>query len=342
MKFGEGLTISAPPDAVYSAGTKQIDASIIIPAFNAGTRLNAAIASALAQDDVLVEVIVIDDASSDDTADIAAKWAERDRRVTFIKRVTNGGPAAARNDGLASARGRWIGLLDGDDEFESGRLCRMITRAEAAGFDLIADNQLLIEGGDHGTPELMFGELRDAITITPEMFVEGNLPVKGQPRNGYGFLKPVIRREFLTSHGLVYDTSLRLGEDYDFLLRSLVAGGRLLFIPEPGYRYTVRDDSLTANHTIADLYRLRAVDLNLLARVDTVAHAGLRRVLRRRVTSLNQRLYWRLFIDDVKRRAFLTAFSRLASPPAVALHILKQCALQFGSRVLRLPLNNPT
>jgi glycosyltransferase involved in cell wall biosynthesis len=92
--------------------------SIIIPAYNAAAFINDAIESALAQDYRPIEVIVVDDGSSDETACIAERFGP----PVICHRQQNGGPAVARNRGLLLARGEYIGFLDADDLYEPGRV----------------------------------------------------------------------------------------------------------------------------------------------------------------------------------------------------------------------------
>ena len=92
--------------------------SIIIPAYNAAAFINDAIESALAQDYRPIEVIVVDDGSSDETASIAEKFGP----PVICHRQQNGGPPVARNRGLLLARGEYIGFLDADDLYEPGRV----------------------------------------------------------------------------------------------------------------------------------------------------------------------------------------------------------------------------
>src|SRR5215470_13666475 len=92
--------------------------SIIIPAYNAGAFIKDAIESILAQDYRPIEVIVIDDGSSDETASIAERFGP----PVICHRQKNGGPPVARNRGLLIARGQYIGFLDADDLYEKGRM----------------------------------------------------------------------------------------------------------------------------------------------------------------------------------------------------------------------------
>jgi hypothetical protein len=104
-------------------------ASVIIPAFNLARYLPAAIDSALAQDDPggEVEVIVIDDGSTDDTSEVLAGYSDRVRAI----RQRNAGLVGAVDRGLSEARGEYLALLDADDEWPRDRLARHVALLEA-------------------------------------------------------------------------------------------------------------------------------------------------------------------------------------------------------------------
>lgn len=123
------------------------DCSAIIPAYNRRGTLGRALASVLAQTDPPDEVIVVDDASSDDTATVAATFG--DRRIRVIRHGRRLGAAAARNTGARAARGRWLAFLDSDDEWLPQKLARQLAvigspsrgaRASVTGY-IIVDNR---------------------------------------------------------------------------------------------------------------------------------------------------------------------------------------------------------
>lgn len=88
--------------------------SIIIPIYNVAPYLEDCVESAVNQTYSNIEIILVDDGSTDESGKICDKWAERDKRVKVIHQV-NGGLSAARNAGLSSAKGKYIYFLDGDD-----------------------------------------------------------------------------------------------------------------------------------------------------------------------------------------------------------------------------------
>jgi glycosyltransferase involved in cell wall biosynthesis len=94
--------------------------SVVIPLYNRREEIGRAVASALRQSRAPDEIVVVDDASSDDSAECVA--ALRDGRVRLVRHERNRGAAAARNTGIAAARGDWIALLDSDDEWNEHKL----------------------------------------------------------------------------------------------------------------------------------------------------------------------------------------------------------------------------
>lgn len=83
------------------------------------------------------EMLVVDDCSPDDTCAVVAAWSERDPRVRLIRSERNGGPAAARNRGIAAASGRWLAFLDSDDLWLPRKLERCIDHAQATSSPLV-------------------------------------------------------------------------------------------------------------------------------------------------------------------------------------------------------------
>jgi hypothetical protein len=105
--------------------------TVVIPNYNYARYLRAAAVSALNQDGVHTEVIIVDDASTDESARVAEELASADPRVRFIRRQVNGGPVATFNDGLAAATGEYLVRLDADDLLTPGSLGRSAAVAEA-------------------------------------------------------------------------------------------------------------------------------------------------------------------------------------------------------------------
>src|SRR5262245_7125063 len=104
--------------------------SIIIPTYNRTGFLRAAVASALAQTLHDFEIIVVDDASKDDTERVLRHF--EDSRITLIRHEINRGVAAARNTGVENAKGKYFAFLDDDDEWLPNKLNRQFELLESS------------------------------------------------------------------------------------------------------------------------------------------------------------------------------------------------------------------
>lgn len=212
--------------------------SVIVPAYNVAAFLPRAVASALAQDGVAVEVIVIDDASVDGTGDVAAALAEKDARVRVLRNATNLGSAVGRNLGIDAARGEWIAVLDADDAYRPGRLRRLLEVAEAAALDVIADLPVfhdLAAGRDAPQQLRQDGSLE---RLDLERFVR--ICVSPDAPLDYGLLKPVFRRRLVTDGVWRYLPKARHGQDFLAKFNVLRAGVAFGVLHEAHYVFSTR------------------------------------------------------------------------------------------------------
>lgn len=108
-----------------------------MPVFNGARTLRRSMASVLDQTHRDLELLVVDDGSTDDTPRIAAELAGRDERVRVLHRAQCGGPAAARNTGIAAARGRYLAFCDADDLWLPEKLARQLDLAQQTGAALV-------------------------------------------------------------------------------------------------------------------------------------------------------------------------------------------------------------
>ena len=312
--------------------------TLIVAAYNAGATIGRAVRSALAEAATL-DVIVVDDASTDDTLAQAQAADDGTGRLRLLKQPQNQGPSAARNRALQVSTGQWIGILDADDFLLPGRLAGMLACANQAGrpVDFIADDLWQVDitqvtGDEIDGPRRSF--LGDTLAA-PRLvgfaeFVGSNVTRRGHQRAELGFIKPLMRRDFLTSHNLAYRPAMRLGEDYELYARALAAGARLLLIPAQGYVSVIRPDSLSGLHTIDDLQQLRDCDQGL-AGLPGLTQAD-RQALRRHYLSVDCRLQWRRLIEAVKRRDPAAGLRTLLRPYPVPVYLIGQLLQQAALR----------
>lgn len=314
--------------------------SVIIPAFNASSFIEGTLASATAQSLTDIEIIVIDDCSTDDTRDLVSAAARKDKRIRLIAQERNGGPSVARNIGIDAALGHWIALLDADDAYAPDRLEKMVTVAERHNADLLTDNLLLMpeENPAATRPMIPPSILNAERPLDMREFVRRNIEDPEHPDTNYGFLKPIMRRAFLNEHAIRYDASVRFAEDFALYAQCLRLGAKWWMMPEPLYHYLVRTDSLTHVQTVHDLGKLRALQARLLTEATQDGDADLAGLIRRHMTVVDRCYHYRAFTDDLKARQFSPAIRRLLGDPRAAGLIVQESLRQMpviAAKVLR-------
>ena len=192
--------------------------TVVVPVFNRASTIAAAVRSVLDQTFAEFEVIVVDDASTDET--VAAVSSIADARVRIIRHATNAGGGAARNAGIDAAAGGYVAFLDSDDRFLPGKL--MAVRR------VVAD-----------APRAW---IYHACQVDRGGGVIVRRPYRPLAANGSVGDLFFVDREFLQTSTLVvptglcrsvrFDPRLRIGQDTDFVVRLQAAEPRSVFMPE--------------------------------------------------------------------------------------------------------------
>jgi len=289
--------------------------SVVIPCYNAVGFVGRAIDSVRRQRLQDWEIIAVDDCSSDGTYTHLQKLAEQEPRIRVFSTERNGGPSAARNLAIEHSRGDWIAILDADDAFREERLEKMTRAAADTGAQMIFDNLVyfdadaLLETGV-ALHDVEPGTLKP---ITLDDLINGERPGTDLK---FGFLKPVVRREFLNRHHLRYDPRVRLAEDFDFYARILLAGGAAWLSGAAMYIYTTQVGHVSGVRSSATrtLYepevRVRIFDRLIADYRSHIGQADLRLLERGR--------RWQQFYTDAhdlgrhRREGNWTAFGALA------------------------------
>ncbi len=294
-----------PPDADSPAASPFV--TVLIAAYNAADFISRAIASALAQDGVRIELLVVDDASTDATRAVVEALARDDARVRLLALPRNGGPSVARNAGLDAARGDWIAVLDADDAFLPGRLAHLAAIAGDAQADIVADNFRYYEVAEDeiGDPALVERDATEVIDI--RRYVAGARPYAAEA--DLGLLKPMFSGAFMARHGLRYPADIRHGEDFLLMFDALRHGARLVLTRRPGYLYTTRASG--RSRTRIDYPALAATARTLAAAPDVAADPALVRLFHERSDAL-ERLAVEREVDAAWERRDVATLARTA------------------------------
>lgn len=221
--------------------------SVVIPTYNYGAYVGQAIESALAQTRAPLEVIVVDDGSTDDTPERLAAFGDRIRAI----RQDNAGLSAARNTGIAAARGTHVALLDSDDAWHPRKL-----ELQARTLEQFPGSAAIGTGTMHGTAEAPPSSLGG----WPEVVSEESTPVSLEMlvlRVRFAPSSALIDRQVLEEVG-PFDTELRSAEDRDMWIR-IAAKHPVRTVVAPLLWYRLHNASMSRNATRMEENELRVL-----------------------------------------------------------------------------------
>lgn len=216
--------------------------SVVIPAYNREKTISRALNSVLEQTYSNIEVIVVDDGSTDSTAKIVSNYA--DGRVRLICLSSNQGANKARNTGISEAKGEYIAFQDSDDEWLADKLEKqlayMLKTATKAAY----------------CPYILYDEGKTSVVPSDYMnqdVCEKNVVQTLKKKNVVGTPTLIVRRELFGEIGM-FDTDMKGLQDYEFVIR-LVKHERLGYIREPLVKAYRMQQSITTNsHRILEAF----------------------------------------------------------------------------------------
>lgn len=208
--------------------------SIIIPVYNAEATLEESLRSACSQKSIRIELICINDGSSDSSASLLNTWAAQDSRIRVLHQP-NAGAAAARNRGLETLRGDYFTLLDADDRFEPGYLASLLQTALHQEADAVITGWTRLSHGTRTTHPITGA----ATPITNTAPALAALPPAAWGRL---YSTGLLRRS-----GACYPVGVRYGEDMAFNYAILAGARHITLHPSVGYLYL--DNPASASNT---------------------------------------------------------------------------------------------
>ncbi|MCM1291633.1 MAG: glycosyltransferase [Prevotella sp.] len=222
--------------------------SIVIPAYNCEKFLMRSVESALHQDYIDIEVIVIDDGSSDKTLSIAEKFAARDSRIKVVAQP-NSGVSAARNRGIEEASGEYLLFLDADDVLLPDAISILLKIIKEYDAEIAAGNYIEVSDGDadswnDGIEQNDNKGNEKIMEYEPESFVEEVLYQSGQP--SHSPWAKLYRKELFSDikfpEGVIY-------EDLDQIPLALLKANKIVQTDRVCYLYVRQPHSITHTFT---------------------------------------------------------------------------------------------
>ncbi len=214
--------------------------SVIMPVYNSEAYLDVAINSVLSQN-VDLEIIAVDDCSTDSSRNILLEISERDSRVKAYFNESNIGVASVRNKALGFAEGEYVAFCDSDDILPSGAYAALIS--EACGYDIVVGAHADLY--DDGTTDPVCRvNKNDRESLFKSLFTVSCLWTK------------LIRREFITSNGLSFDPKMKIGEDVVFLANAVTKDPKHKVIDDLVYYHCQHD--VTRSRSLTHIYTFEA------------------------------------------------------------------------------------
>ncbi|AUS95703.1 hypothetical protein CDQ84_01560 [Clostridium thermosuccinogenes] len=224
---------------------KNIKVSVVMPVFNAERYLPEAVDSLLNQTLEGMEIILVNDGSTDGSGRIAEEYASRHENVTVIHQQ-NQGVSVARNAGIARARGEYIGFADADDWLEPNAYERMYEAAKAYNCDIISCDFFTVNPGAMSRKVNTFPFDKGRCIYTDGIRKE-ILPFFIRSDAFASPFNKIYRLDFIKKNGTLFPEGIRIGEDYLFNMMAFTRASTFFHIPEALYNYRIVEGSATNN-----------------------------------------------------------------------------------------------
>lgn len=223
--------------------------SVIVPIYNAEKYLEQCLDSIVKQTLKDIEIILIDDGSTDGSAEICKNYLS-DSRVSYYHKE-NEGLAAARDDGMMRANGEYIGFVDSDDWIKPDMYEKMYNAAKSNCSDVVFCNCIQNEDGHRFSRELPVGAYdRDKIKseVLPKTlaFISKD---GGKRAIRWSNCMRIYKKDTLNKNNIKFDRRLRRSQDLQLTYESMLVAQNFYYIDEPFYHNRVVSDSLSRGYT---------------------------------------------------------------------------------------------
>lgn len=212
--------------------------SIIIPAYNMAERIERCLVSIIGQMSDELEVIVVDDGSTDKTGDVVRRIVSENAHVRYLS-LEHAGASSARNAGIDLAAGDYLMFIDADDEIEAHYLQNIVDKAKSSDADILiwGIKRCHSDGWIEERKPDLDGEY-DRVGFLKSFPYEQYGCKKGL----YGYVSnKLVKSSIVHDFNLRFDPVLNVMEDFDFFLGCYSKCSRFLCFSETGYRYVVND-----------------------------------------------------------------------------------------------------
>lgn len=218
--------------------------SVVVPVYNSEKYLPECLDSILNQSLKDIEIICVNDGSTDNSLDILNEYASKDNRIKVIAQTNTGnGAGSARNKGIETSKGEYISFIDSDDYIDENYLQKMYEAAKEYDVD-VACSGVIKEKENECKTQLEFNEIKASDNPDDNLKVSKSLPFP------YPWNK-IYKREFIVSYGIKYEENIYF-EDLIFTPLVITRAEKLICVPGVFYHYIERKNSVSSTKSYAN------------------------------------------------------------------------------------------
>lgn len=226
-----------------------IDVSVIIPVYNVSKYIDDCISSVCAQTMKNIEILVVDDGSTDNSVEVCRKWVKKDSRVRLIQQP-NQGVSVARNRGIEESKGKWLAFIDSDDWIEPEYLQLLYDNAlknnadeSICGFFFNYPDEQVARG--HYSQDMIFNGHNEVSRIQIQILAKNMCGIENNSgdRIGAPWCK-LFRADFIKSNHLSFVPGLKRSQDVVFNLYALEKAEKICYVNVPAYHYRIIEESV--------------------------------------------------------------------------------------------------
>lgn len=228
-------------------GNSMIKVSIIIPIYNSEPYLEICLNSVVKQTITDIEILLVNDGSTDNSLEICKRFKERDDRIKLYS-ISNSGSAAARNVGLQNASGEYIGFVDADDWIELDMFQQLYEKAREIGADIVGCSLVRNYNGkevrqkQHGRSGLY--QRKDIVNeIFPGLVCSEIL----KPTAPVNMVTKIFKRNLIKDYGITFNEKLLGGQDIAFA-RTCIFHAKCFYLMDEAYLYHYRLNPNSRTH----------------------------------------------------------------------------------------------
>jgi succinoglycan biosynthesis protein ExoO len=279
--------------------------SVVMPVYNGARTLIEAVDSVLAQTHSYLELIICNDASTDETPGILSKIT--DPRVRIIHNETNLGAGPARDRAIQKTRGVWIAVIDADDTWDVVRLSALMQHADVSENIIIFDD--ILECHDTASGMVPWRVLRGNHAFGGNGVDAVSVPVADFIASSRLLIKPLMPSRLIQQR--IVHSRRRFAEDTEFFLQLMATGTGLRYVPRALYNYRITPDSATAGTDRNTL--MREVLENAAARFEHVV--DIQNALRRKIDMVARDETYMPFVWALKQKQLRKAIQLACRSP---------------------------